>query len=201
LSDYKDPVRERQENLRLSFRPARVRLLFIGESPPASGRFFYQSDSGLYRAMRDAFHAVDSSVDDANFLSWFQAAGCYLIDLCPEPVDCFVRNLRRDACRAGEEELANAISDLQPAKIATLLRSIEGNAKEAASRAGWGGTFIRLPYPGRWARHREAFLQTLIPALGDLMSEVSHFTAGQSELLGSGGGLLFDRCQSRRDPP
>jgi hypothetical protein len=39
-----------REHLRKHYRPDRVRILFVGESPPASGRFFYQADSGLYRA-------------------------------------------------------------------------------------------------------------------------------------------------------
>jgi hypothetical protein len=58
--------------------------LFIGEAPPASGRFFYNRDSGLYRPLRDAFHYLDDSINDENFLSAFQAAGCYLIDLCSD---------------------------------------------------------------------------------------------------------------------
>ena len=37
-----------REHLRRRYRPAHVDLLFIGEAPPASGRFFYQADSGLY---------------------------------------------------------------------------------------------------------------------------------------------------------
>src|SRR5215475_10648558 len=47
-----------REALRESFRPERIRLLFIGEAPPASGRFFYSRNSGLYRAMREAFAAI-----------------------------------------------------------------------------------------------------------------------------------------------
>ena len=31
-----------RERLRRRYRPARVRILFVGEAPPASGRFFYQ---------------------------------------------------------------------------------------------------------------------------------------------------------------
>jgi hypothetical protein len=36
-------TRYQREILRRSFRPARVRVLFVGESPPASGRFFSQA--------------------------------------------------------------------------------------------------------------------------------------------------------------
>jgi hypothetical protein len=80
-------TRRDREKLRRVFRPAPVQLLFIGEAPPASGRFFYCGNSGLYRAMRDAFRSFDPSIDDENFLAVFQALGCYLTDLCAEPVD------------------------------------------------------------------------------------------------------------------
>ena len=154
----------RQESLRRSFLPSAVGLLFIGESPPASGRFFYQADSGLYRAMRDAFVAIDRAAGE-NFLAAFQAAGCYLIDLCPHPVDHLDSKSRRAACRAAEPSLARTIAQLNPRRIATVVRSIEGNVTAAASRAGWHGPILHLPYPGRWSRHRDIFLALLAKEL------------------------------------
>jgi len=165
--------RSDREELRSSFQPARLRLLFIGESPPASGRFFYQRDSGLYRAMRDTFRSVDASVDDENFLDVFQSSGCYLIDLSPEPVDHLEAIPRKAVCRNSEGALSRTISQLQPAMIATLLRSIEGNVATAASRAAWHGPLLHLPYPGRWSRHRDAFIESLAPVIGSLMATSS----------------------------
>lgn len=159
------PERREQERLRRSFRPQAVKLLFIGESPPASGRFFYQGDSGLYRAMEEAFRVADPSLRSEEFLSRFQASGCYLIDLCSDPVDHLEPKPRRTACLSGEGSLARSIAKLQPVMIATVVRSIEGNVKRAASRAQWRGTFLHLPYPGRWHRHRSAFIEELAPVL------------------------------------
>ena len=88
-------TRRERERLRESFRPQCIHLLFIGESPPASGRFFYAANSGLYRAMRMAFQIADSKVDDKNFLSVFQQHGCYLTDLWHEPVDRLASDRRR----------------------------------------------------------------------------------------------------------
>jgi hypothetical protein len=53
--------------------------------------------------------------------------------------------------------------------IATMLRSIEGNVARAASSAGWNGPFVHLPYPGRWARHKELFQKTIAPTIRALM--------------------------------
>jgi hypothetical protein len=143
--------------------------LFIGESPPASGRFFYRRDSGLYRAMLYTFRIVDPSIGDDDFLSVFQRSGCYLIDLCPEPVDHLESAARRHLCRAGEVSLSKAIARLKPARIATLLRSIEDNVAQAALQAEWRGPFIHLPYPGRWSMYRKTFADSLVPAIGDLL--------------------------------
>jgi hypothetical protein len=159
-----------RESLRRRYRPAKLRLLFIGESPPASGRFFYQRDSGLYRAMREAFRTIDPSINDESFLSVFQNSGCYLIDLCPHPVDDLDPRLRRAACVASEASLCRAIKKLQPQAIATLLRSIRDNVERAASRAGWQGPLTNLPYPGRWSQHRQTFLDAVVPLLTRLSS-------------------------------
>ena len=157
--------REAAERLRRSYRPARVRLLFIGESPPASGRFFYRGDSGLYRAMRDAFRTVEPSIREEQFLTVFQEWGCYLVDLCAEPVDHLDRKTRRAVCRASEHRLARAIARLQPEGMATLVRSIEGNVARAVERARWSGPVLHLPYPGRWYRNRDVFVEMLCPVL------------------------------------
>ena len=81
-------------------------MLFVGEAPPASGRFFYQADSGLYRAIRDAFVDACPNIAEDNFLKSFQELGCYLVDLCGKPVDRMNSKQRRRACRDGEVRLA-----------------------------------------------------------------------------------------------
>jgi hypothetical protein len=165
------PRSEKQERLRRRYRPANLRLLFIGEAPPASGRFFYQQDSGLYRAIRDAFRVIDPSILDEDFLSVFQSFGCYLIDLCPYPVDQLDPQSRRAACLASEPLLCRKIRRLQPQAIVTLVRSIRVNVEQAVGCARWRGPLIDLPYPGRWLRHREVFLAALVPQLKAIARE------------------------------
>ena len=156
------------ERLRRRYRPARVRLLFIGESPPASGRFFYRQDSGLYRAIRDAFRVADPSITDDTFLEIFQRSGCYLIDACAAPVDRLHAHLRRAACLAAEPSLTRTIRRLEPDTIVTLVKSIRDNVQRAAVRARWRGPILDVPYPGRWASHRKIFLERLTPHLEHL---------------------------------
>jgi hypothetical protein len=118
--------------------------LFIGESPPASGRFFYSANSGLYRAMRMAFQRADSKASDENFLAVFRSRGCYLTDLSHEPIPYLRRAMRSN----GEKSLAREINRLQPEIIAPVLRSIARNVETAAERANWEGEILQFPYPG-----------------------------------------------------
>src|SRR5579862_6651994 len=104
----------KQERLRRSYLPSKVRILFVGESPPASGRFFYEQNSGLYRAVRDAFHGAYPHVEDEKFLRFFQETGCYLIDLCRVPVDHLDGRSRREICVRHEASLARQIRSLRP---------------------------------------------------------------------------------------
>ena len=143
-------TKRERERLRRSFQPPRIQLLFVGESPPASGRFFYSGNSGLYRAMRAAFQNADGRVRDENFLAIFRGYGCYLTDLSCEPVDHLELHLRKAMRSDGEAYLSKEITRLQPGMIAPVLRSITTNVQNAAARADWRGQIIQLPYPGRW---------------------------------------------------
>lgn len=154
-----------RERLRRRYRPARVRLLFVGEAPPASGRFFYQEDSGLYRAVRDAFVHVFPKVRKNDFLAFFRERGCYLVDLCGRPVDRLSPKERRIACLSGEAHLARTLKQLSPEIVITVVRSIEANVRRSEERANWYGRRIELPYPGRWHRHRTRFLRELAALL------------------------------------
>jgi hypothetical protein len=154
-----------RERLRKHFRPDCVRILFVGESPPASGRFFYQSDSGLYRAVRETFLQAFPVLKNLEFLDSFCALGCYVIDLCREPVDKMTPEARAYACRTGEKYLADEIQALHPESIVTVVRSIRTNVRRAQERANWAGQHLEPPYPGRWYRYRMDFQELLVPFL------------------------------------
>jgi hypothetical protein len=154
-----------RERLRRRYRPKQVRILFVGEAPPASGRFFYQADSGLYRAIRDTFVTAIPALHDADFLESFRSLGCYLVDLCARPVDRLGAKRRRQACIDGEVILVRTLKQLRPRIVVTVVRSIAGNVARARQAASWNGLHLELPYPGRWQQHRIAFKKGLVPIL------------------------------------
>jgi hypothetical protein len=71
--------------LRARHRPERVTILFVGESPPACGQFFYNRDSRLYRAMLHAFESVDSAITNDNFLGVFSEVRMLSDQCLPAP--------------------------------------------------------------------------------------------------------------------
>src|SRR5947209_17407547 len=121
--------------------------------------------------MRTAFQEVDSKIDDGTFLTTFRAYGCYLTDLSREPVDHLDPPVRRAMRSSGEDVLARELARLRPVIIAPVLRSIVENVNNAAARANWEGQILQFPYPGRWPRHREAFIDALVPVIRRLRLE------------------------------
>jgi hypothetical protein len=165
LRDLTGDSPRKREALRRRYRPDKIRILFIGEAPPRSGRFFYRGDSGLYRAVRDTFLAAFPALIENNFLKSFQASGCYLVDLCGQPVDHLLPNVRAAICSKGEGRLEHEIRRLRPKVVVTVVRSIRASVERALTNAGWSGLQLQLPYPGRWKHHRVEFQRRLVPLL------------------------------------
>jgi hypothetical protein len=139
------------EGLRQQYHPDRIRVLFVGESPPARGAFFYKGDSGLARYTKEAFEQAYElpKLDMTDFLRGFKAAGCYLDDLCLEPVNKMRMSDRRAAWKRAVEDMANRIKEAQPELIVPVLRSIENSVRQSAERAGLLGRMrAALHYPG-----------------------------------------------------
>ncbi len=61
-------------------RAADVRLMFVGESPPANGEFFYRGGTRMTAYTRRAFeHAFSLPFEsDREFLDFFRSSGCWL---------------------------------------------------------------------------------------------------------------------------
>src|SRR5262245_9236373 len=82
------PFLER-ERVREQYRPQRPTLLFVGEAPPASGRFFYFGSGIVFASTQRAFARAfrRSFTNPEEFFRFFQRSGCYLDDLSHVPVD------------------------------------------------------------------------------------------------------------------
>jgi hypothetical protein len=162
------------ERARQRFRPEAITLLFVGESSPAGGTFFYYENSKLHDATKEAFRlAVPNVVRGDNFLEAFKDLGCYLDDLCLEPVnhlklDNPLAKKKRLALRQqGEEPLAERIRDQSPQAVVVVMKGIEANVRAALSLAGLERLPVdSLPFPGR-PEHRTRYIQELSAIIND----------------------------------
>jgi hypothetical protein len=148
------------EKTRASYRPDRITTLFVGESAPHGGTFFYNQDSGLYREIRNAFRG------DENFLEDFKQSGFYLDDLVLEPVNHLDNQRRRSLCRESIASLVERLKDYKPQAILILLYSIKPMVLQAMGEAGILFEPFSTPYPGfgNQPRFRKAMAQ-IIPHL------------------------------------
>lgn len=152
------------QNLRELYRPNKLNLLFVGESPPIGETFFYAGNSSLFTYTRQAFsEALNHQWDNAgNFLNYFQSKGCYLEDLCLNPIN----NLRGAARRAqhtlGIVPLADRLSQWEnkPHTVIIVGRSIEEPARASLSHINWHEIpTYALPFAGNG--HQNTYVNNL----------------------------------------
>ena len=94
------------EVIRARYRPERITTLFVSESAPASGAFFYYGDSAMSRHMQGCL-----GLPGDDFLTSFKALGWYLDDLVLTPVNHLTRRERKAKCRAAQDSLADRTAE------------------------------------------------------------------------------------------
>ena len=148
------------ENLRRSYRPTRITTLFVGESAPHGGTFFYSQNSGLFREICNAFHG------NGHFLEDFKRNGFYLDDLVLEPVNHLAHKERRALCKQSVSSFIERLKDYKPKAIVILLHSIKPMVIEAMHGAVITCEPFCTPYPGfgNQPRFRKAMAE-IIPNL------------------------------------
>jgi hypothetical protein len=159
----------RHEALRAYYRPDDVRVLFLGESPPRGGTFFYAADSNLQRWTQRAFTAAFGVAWESGeaFLRDFQALGCYLDDLCLDPVNGLDPAVRRRARREAEPQLAARLAGMQPRAIISMMTATAPNVRAALALAALDDVPLAImPYPTHGNQHR--YVAALAPLLQEL---------------------------------
>jgi hypothetical protein len=154
------------EELRESFKPKQVKLLFVGESPPTSGKFFYDKSSMTTITARafELSHGFKFK-GTAEFLCHFKEVGCYLEDLTHVPVDKLQRQEREDFLQAGVLPLSACIKEMQPIAVVVVLKKIEKYVRDAIMGSGLTPEVHVLPFPGNGHQNRYVEeLETIIVA-------------------------------------
>lgn len=156
---------ESSEQIRNKYRPDSVSTLFVGESPPANGTFFYKGDSRLFRYTCEAFGC--STADVSSFLSGFKSQGFFLVDLCSTPVNNLPPRERRRARNAGVPRLAREIEELQPKAIVVVMKAIADHVHRALGDSGLRPEQVHvLPFPAQG--HEREYVSRLSALLRSL---------------------------------
>ncbi len=135
------------EATRATYRPARITTLFVGESAPASGDFFYYGNNNMLRHMQRATEtALGPSSGD--FLDRFRAYGWFLDDLVLTPVDRLRPLERKAKCLGAMDSLRDRIAEYRPLAIVSVLMSIGTIVEGAAKAARSSAPLYCVPFPG-----------------------------------------------------
>ncbi len=141
------------EKLRVAFKPSRIVLLLVGESPPPHRGFFYdptvpegQLSRNTRKAFQDRFQIEYS--DRQAFHSYFQAKGCYLFDLFNQRGKTFPTTTREER-NIALEELGSFLQEEKPRLVASTLRRISRLVEDAVKTSRLTLEYRSLPYPTR----------------------------------------------------
>jgi len=157
-----------RESIRKSFRPSKISILFVGESPPANGAFFYVC-SPMTRYMAQVFGDVlGREFQSVNhFLNVFMAENCYLDDLSYTPVDNLARLERRGIINSCVAALGERMAEYQPEQVIAILKSIDAPVRRAAQLAELHVPVYSIPFPGHGNQRR------FVLQLSDLLKSIN----------------------------
>jgi hypothetical protein len=158
------------ERLRAEFRPASIRLLLLGESPPPGKGFFYLARSTIFTCTRRVLveHYDFPSKADA-FLDAFAAAGFFLDDFSPRRGEQPAGRPEDADVRASVARIAATIDSERPLVVVGVLQRIERLVGEAVEQSQRPDTpWICLPFPNwRSDSTRKAYEAALRRVLED----------------------------------
>ena len=153
------------EEIRRRFRPDQIRILFVGESPPESGKFFYCGNSQMVQNMKRVLEG-ELFAPTGNFFEVFKSSGCYLDDLVLVPVNKLPDMIREQARRQAIPDLAKRIRYYRPRVVVALLKKIERDVSDAVDLSGVDAQFFVTHFPGVGRQGQfKRDIQELLPIL------------------------------------
>lgn len=157
------------EEKRKEYQPDKVKLLFVGESRPQQGTFFYFEDSNLFTFTKQAFQKAN-----INFtLDKFKELGCWLYDVCNYPVNNLSKTARNIEVQKNIPHLLNTIEKLKPDFIIIIKRGCFGDMvmREILKIKFYHNhNTFNLPFPscGHQLKYRDELAQILDNIINNL---------------------------------
>jgi hypothetical protein len=139
------------ERLRESYKPEKVKILFVGQSEPDGGAFFYDGNPHLFTTnIRKTFEeAFDITFEDnKEFIKHFKDKQCYLDDLCLEPVNQLTRAEVNAVQQRSVVPLSKRIKGINPDVIIIIMKAIENDVSSAIELSRVSSKVVVTPFPG-----------------------------------------------------
>lgn len=167
---------ERYASARGRYRPDRIRILFIAESPPSSrGYFYFKTTIGKDHLFRETMKALwlwpprrpmRKGLDKQPLLKEFQSMRFFLIDTCNRPVDRLSPIMRSRHIARGASTLGLRVKSLDPQAIVIVKKTVFKPVRDALRNAGLRDRVLNkkpIPFPnhGNQRRYR-ATLRRLV---------------------------------------
>src|SRR5206468_11157870 len=162
---------------RNKYKPNKVNLLLIAESPPSSGGYFYSETTiGKDHLFRETMKALEfwpvdrpmrKGCDKQPMLKRFCSIGFFLIDTCELPVDKLQPRQRRISTIQGASTLPRRVRELDPTRIVIVKKTVLKPARQSLNDAGLGHRILPtkpLPFPSHGNQRK---FRTMIRRLVD----------------------------------
>ncbi len=145
---------------RNKYRPSKIEVLWIAESPPSSQGFFYfEKTTGKDHLFRETMKAVGAwpenltmhkDMDKRPYLSQFELKCYFLIDTCELPVDNLDNARRREKIREGALRIVGEVRALEPESVLIVKANVFRQVRDELEKAGLGGRILNkqpIPFP------------------------------------------------------
>ena len=142
------------------YRPDRIKVLFVAESPPANGIFIMAE---IACCMRCDAPLEKIQKTDADFLLSFMKRGWYLDDLVQTPVK--KQSELKNKCRKARDDLASRIHRYSPCIVVCLVPRIRDDVEIATLKAGSDACLYAVSFPPRHSERFQAEMSLLRPRL------------------------------------
>lgn len=167
-----EPVMKRDEYLALrrQYKPEHLRLVIVAESPPSSGKYFYnptgRPSEPLFSALMRQLRFSASTKEQG--LREFQRRGCLLVDATYEPVNNLSGPARNAVITQDYPQLRDDLKNLpggcsNPLVLvkANVCRTLEPKLREDGFSVLNGGRVIYFPSHGQQGRFHQQFAEVL----------------------------------------
>lgn len=160
LGISQSPLKDSYALARNKYRPKKVSLLLIAESPPSSGGYFYAEETiGKDHLFRETMKALElwpadrpmrKGCDKRPMLKQFRSLGFFLIDTCELPIDKMPPRLRKLSTIQGASTLSHRVKELDPSQILIVKKTVFNPVRQVLSLAGFEDRIMNkraMPFP------------------------------------------------------